>query len=37
MRSAMPSARCRRDLLRDSARQEFEAARHEADPEIVSL
>ena len=26
----------RRDVLRESARQEFEAARFEADPEIVS-
>ena len=27
---------CRRDVLRASARQEFEAARCEADPEIVN-
>jgi hypothetical protein len=26
----------RRDVLRESARQEFEAARHERDPEIVN-
>lgn len=28
-------ARCRRDLLRESARKEFEAARFEDDPELV--
>lgn len=27
----------RRDVLRQSARQEYELARHEQDPELVSL
>lgn len=36
---AMPDCcpACRRDVLRDSARKEFEAARFETDPEIVGL
>lgn len=28
-------ASCRRDVLRKSARQEFEATRHHTDPEMV--
>ena len=33
----MQSCICRREVLRDSARQEYELARREQDPELVGM
>ena len=35
-RTTLPGAKPRRDLIRESARKEYEAARFEKDPQIIN-